>query len=123
MTATDELPVDEDGVPLLTDVVPPEVEAGDQPDNRLAAMSVEDVIQTIITSRSFHQQIDEISASVTRQVREQLEQLLRPAIEQAITEAMDDSSLSGETIRHQLETALPAIISRQLREIGVQSNN
>ena len=119
MTATDELLVDEDGVPLLTDVVPPEVESGDQPDNRLAAMSVEDVIQTIITSHSFHQQIDEISASVTRQVREQLEQLLRPAIEQAITEAMDDSSQSGEAIRQQLETALPAIISRQLRDIGV----
>jgi hypothetical protein len=123
MTATDDLPVDEDGVPLLTDVVPPEVEAGEQPDNRLAAMSVEDVIQTIITSHSFRQQIDEISASVTRQVREQLEQLLRPAIEQAITEAMDDSSQSGEAIRQQLETALPAIISSQLREIGVESNN
>ena len=123
MTATDDLPVDEDGVPLLTDVVPPEVEAGEQPDNRLAAMSVEDVIQTIITSHSFRQQIDEISASVTRQVREQLEQLLRPAIEQAITEAMDDSSQSGEAIRQQLETALPAIISSQLREIGFESNN
>ena len=123
MTATDELQVDEDGVPVLTDVVPPEIEAGEQPDNRLAAMSVEDVIQTIITSHSFRQQIDEISVSVTRQVREQLEQLLRPAIEQAITDAMDDSSLSGDTIRQQLETALPAIISRQLREIGVESNN
>ena len=123
MTATDELQIDEDGVPVLTDVVPPEIEAGEQPDNRLAAMSVEDVIQTIITSHSFRQQIDEISVTVTRQVREQLEQLLRPAIEQAITDAMDDSSLSGDTIRQQLETALPAIISRQLREIGVQSNN
>ena len=123
MTATDELQVDEDGVPVLTDVVPPEIEAGEQPDNRLAAMSVEDVIQTIITSHSFRQQVEEISASVSRQVREQLEQLLRPAIEQAITDAMDDSRLSGDTIRQQLETALPAIISRQLREIGVESNN
>ena len=45
------------------------------------------------------------------------------AVIQAITEAMDDSSLSGESIRQQLETALPAIISRQLREIGIETNN
>lgn len=123
MKATPELLVDEDGVPVLTDVVPPEIEPGELPDNRLVAMSVEDVIQTILTSHSFRQQLDEISTDVTRQVREQLEQLLRPAIEQAITDAMDDSSLSGESIRQQLETALPAIISRQLREIGIESNN
>ena len=123
MTETHELLVDDDGVPVLTDVVPPEVEPGELPDNRLVAMSVEDVIQTILTSKSFRQQLDEISTSVTRQVRKQLEQLLRPAIEQAITEAMDDSSLSGEAIRQQLEVVLPAIISGQLRQIGVVSNN
>ena len=123
MTETHELLVDDDGVPVLTDVVPPEVEPGELPDNRLVAMSVEDVIQTILTSKSFRQQLDEISTSVTRQVRKQLEQLLRPAIEQAITEAMDDSSLSGEAIRQQLEVALPAIISGQLRQIGVVSNH
>jgi hypothetical protein len=123
MIVSDELLVDHDGVPILTDVVPPEVEPGEHPDNRLLAMSVEDVIQTILTSHSFRQQLDELSASVTRQVREQLEQLLRPAIEQAITDAMDDSSQAGDSIRHQLETALPAIISRQLREIGIDSNN
>jgi hypothetical protein len=123
MKATPELLVDEDGVPVLTDVVPPEIEPGELPDNRLVAMSVEDVIQTILTSHSFRQQLDEISTDMTRQLREHLEQLLRPAIEQAITDAMDDSSLSGESIRQQLETALPAIISRQLREIGIESNN
>jgi hypothetical protein len=123
MTETNELLVDDDGVPVLTDVVPPEVEPGELPDNRLVAMSVEDVIQTILTSKSFRQQLDEISTSVTLQVRKQLEQLLRPAIEQAITEAMDDSSLSGEAIRQQLEVALPAMISAQLRQIGVESNN
>ncbi len=123
MTTRDDLLLDDDGVPILTDVVPADAEPGDVPDNKLVAMSVEDVIQTILTSHSFRHQLDEISSSVTRQVREQLEQLLRPAIEQAITEALDDSSLSGESVRQQLETELPAIISRQLREIGVSSNN
>lgn len=123
MKATHELLVDDDGVPVLTDVVPPEIEPGELPDNRLVAMSVEDVIQTILTSHSFRQQLDEISTDMTRQLREHLEQLLRPAIEQAITDAMDDSSLSGESIHQQLETALPALISAQLRAIGLESNN
>ena len=120
---TDELLLDEDGVPILTDVIPPDAEPDEQSDNRLTAMSVEDIIQTIITSHSFRQQLDEISASVSLQVREQLEQLLRPAIEQAIAEAMDDSSVTGDTIRQQLEAALPVLFSRQLREIGIDRDN
>ena len=119
MTDNHDLLVDEDGIPVLTDIVPPDVEPGGPPDNRLAAMSVEDVIQIILSSKAFRQQLDELSTSVTSQVRIQLEQLLRPAVEQAISEAMDDSSLASDSIRQQLETALPAIISRQLREIGV----
>ena len=120
---TDSLLLDEDGVPILTDVISPDVEPDDQSENRLRAMSVEDVIQTIITSHSFRQQLDEISTSVSQQVREQLVQLLRPAIEQAIAETMDDSSATGDTIRQQLEAALPVLVSRQLREIGVDHSN
>ena len=120
---TDSLQLDEDGVPILTDVISPDVEPDDQSENRLRAMSVEDVIQTIITSHSFRQQLDEISTSVSQQVREQLVQLLRPAIEQAIAETMDDSSVTGDTIRRQLEAALPVLVSRQLREIGVDHSN
>ena len=120
---TDSLLLDEDGVPILTDVISPDVERDEQSENRLRAMSVEDVIQTIITSHSFRQQLDEISTSVSRQVREQLVQLLRPAIEQAIAETMEDSSVTGDTIRQQLEAALPVLVSRQLREIGVDHSN
>jgi hypothetical protein len=123
MMTTDSLQLDEDGVPILTDVISPDVEPDDQSENRLRAMSVEDVIQTIITSHSFRQQLDEISTSVSQQVREQLVQLLRPAIEQAIAETMDDSSVTGDTIRRQLEAALPVLVSRQLREIGVDHSN
>jgi hypothetical protein len=123
MMTTDSLLLDEDGVPILTDVISPDVERDEQSENRLRAMSVEDVIQTIITSHSFRQQLDEISTSVSRQVREQLVQVLRPAIEQAIAETMEDSSVTGDTIRQQLEAALPVLVSRQLREIGVDHSN
>ena len=84
---------------------------------------MEDIVQTVVGSRSFRQQLEQVSTELTRQLREQLVQLLRPAIEQAITDAMDDSSVTADTIRQQLESALPAIISSQLQEIGVTSSN
>ena len=36
---------------------------------------------------------------------------------------MDDSSVTGDTIRRHLEAALPVLVSRQLREIGVDHSN
>lgn len=123
MTVHREVVLDEDGVPILTDAVTADVEPDTFADNLLAAMSMEDIVQTVVGSRSFRQQLDQVSTELTRQLREQLVQLLRPAIEQAITDAMDDSSVTANTIRQQLESALPAIISSQLQEIGVTSSN
>lgn len=123
MTAPRELVLDEDGVPILTDAVAADVEPDTPTDNLLAAMSMEDIVQTVVGSRSFRQQLDQVSTELTRQLREQLGQLLRPAIEQAITDAMDDSSVTADTIRQQLESALPAIISSQLQQIGVTGSN
>ncbi|MEN8107457.1 MAG: hypothetical protein ABFS22_05560 [Pseudomonadota bacterium] len=123
MTVHREVVLDEDGVPILTDAVTADVEPDTFADNLLAAMSMEDIVQTVVGSRSFRQQLDQVSTELTRQLREQLVQLLRPAIEQAITDAMDDSSVTANTIRQQLESALPAIISSQLQEIGATSSN
>ena len=90
MTAPEDLVLDEDGVPILTDVVSSEQESGTAPIpyNQLAHMSVEDITQTILGSESIRYRLDDIAAELTRSVRSQLEQLLRPAIEQAVTEPM-----------------------------------
>ena len=119
MNATDDLVLDADGVPILTDVVSPEQDAGTAaiPKNQLAHMSVEDITQTILGSESIRHRLDEIATELTRNVRTQLEQLLRPAIEQAVTEVMDDSGTAAfDAIRQQLDDVLPAILAEVLQE-------
>jgi hypothetical protein len=119
MTAPEDLLVDEDGVPILTEVVSSEQEFGSAqiPESQLAHMSVEDITQTILGSESIRHRLDDIAAELTRNVRMQLEQLLRPAIEQAVTEVMDDSgSAAFEAIRHELDNALPEILADFLHD-------
>jgi hypothetical protein len=119
MTAPEDLVLDEDGVPILTDVVSSEQESGTAPIpyNQLAHMSVEDITQTILGSESIRYRLDDIAAELTRSGRSQLEQLLRPAIEQAVTEVMDDSgSAAFDAIRQQLDNALPEILADLLQE-------
>lgn len=126
MAAPKDLELDADGVPILTDVISPGQEpapaaviAPEQepaqvaiPESQLACMSVEDITQTILGSESIRRRLDDIAAELTRNVRIQLEQLLRPAIEQAVTEVMDDSgSATFDAIRQLLDEAFPEILA------------
>jgi hypothetical protein len=117
MTTPEDLVLDDDGVPILTDIVTTEQKSGTAaiPENQLAYMSVEDITQTILGSESIRYRLDDIAAELTRSVRTQLEQLLRPAIEQAVTEVMDDSgSAAFDAIRQQLDEVLPEILANVL---------
>jgi hypothetical protein len=119
MTTPDDLVLDDDGVPILTDIVTAEQASGTAaiPENQLAYMSVEDITQTILGTESIRHRLDDIAAELTRNVRTQLEQLLRPAIEQAVTEVMDDSgSAAFDAIRQQLDEVLPEILANVLHE-------
>lgn len=119
MTATEDLVLDADGVPILTDVISPDQDSGTAaiPKNQLAHMSAEDITQTILGSESIRYRLDDIATELTRNVRTQLEQLLRPAIEQAVTEVMDDSGTAAfDAIRQQLDDVLPAILAEVLQE-------
>jgi hypothetical protein len=50
-------------------------------------------------------------------VHQQIEQSLRPAIEQAIVLALEDSDThAAEAVRQQLEAALPDLIARALEK-------
>jgi hypothetical protein len=119
MTTPENLVLDDDGVPILTDIVTAEQASGSAAifENQLAYMSVEDITQTILGSESIRHRLDDIAVELTRNVRTQLEQLLRPAIEQAVTEVMDDSgSAAFDAIRQQLDDALPEILAEVLHE-------
>lgn len=125
MTTHEDLVLDDDGVPVLTDIVAPDEypEPEPAPLNRLAAMSVEDMTRTVMDSDSLHPHLDEIAADLSRNFHQQLDQLLRPAIEQAITEVMDDSGNAAyAAIRERLETALPEMLARTLHEEAGRHN-
>jgi hypothetical protein len=119
MTAPEDLVLDDDGVPILTDIVTADQASGSAAisETQLAHMSVEDITQTILGSESIRHRLDDIATELTRNVRIQLEQLLRPAIEQAVTEVMDDSgSAAFDAIRQQLDEVLPEILANVLHE-------
>jgi hypothetical protein len=125
MTVSEDMALDEDGVPILTDIVSPEqgFDTVPIPESQLAHMSVEDITQTILGSESIRHRLDDIAAELTRSVRIQLEQLLRPAIEQAVTEVMDDSgSAAFDAIRQLLDNALPEILADVLQEETLENS-
>jgi hypothetical protein len=118
---TEQLKLDADGVPILTDVVSQDEEAEAEPnplpETRLAAMSANDIARTILDSSAFRHQLDEMAMELAQNVHLQLEQLIRPAIEQAVTEILDDcENTTYDSIRQQLEVALPEVLVSSLEK-------
>ncbi|MEA2094287.1 MAG: hypothetical protein U9P11_06970, partial [Pseudomonadota bacterium] len=76
-----QLKLDADGVPILTDVVLQDEEAGPdpRPETRLAAMSANDISRTILDSSAFRHQLDDMARKLSQNIHLQLEQLIRPA--------------------------------------------
>lgn len=117
MTAmNEELILDADGIPILTDLVYDDEMPGDsgqQPRDITPA----EIADRLLSSDSFRQQIDVITITLTQNVRHQVEQTLLPAIEQAIILALEDSdSQSAKIVRQQLEAALPTLIAQALEK-------
>ena len=118
MAMNEELVVDADGIPILTELVH-EHETGTpagQPQDAVTE-SPAVIADRLLKSRSFQQQIEQITATLSQQVHEQVEQSLRPAIEEAISLALEDSSThSAEALRQQLENSLPELLARALEK-------
>ena len=114
----EDLVLDADGIPILTELV--QEHAADTiteryEDEPTTATTPAEIADKLLGSKSFHQQLAEISATLTLELHQQIEQSLRPAIEQAIVLALEDSNThSAEAVRQQLETALPGLIAQAL---------
>ena len=115
----EDLLLDADGIPILTDPVHRDEAPAfaEQPlESHKEEMSAEELTGLLLNSDTFRQQLDEITAELTRTVRQQLESTLRPTIEEAISLALDDSNtVSHEAVRKQLETALPDLLAHTLQ--------
>jgi hypothetical protein len=111
----EELVLDADGVPILTELVheddlPDEVEHFQ--DAGIAGAPPAEIANRLMNSKYFHQQIDEITGVLTQDLRHQVEQTLQPAIEQAIILTLEDSSAqAAETVRKKLAAVLPTLIA------------
>jgi hypothetical protein len=116
----EELVLDADGIPILTELVhedanPAAVEY--YQDAGIAGAPPAEIADRLLNSKSFHQKIDGITSALTQNVRHQIEQTLQPAIEQAIILALEDSEThAAETVRQQLEASLPALIAEVLEK-------
>lgn len=114
----EELVIDAEGIPILTELVhedylPAEVEL--YQDAGIAGAPPADIADRILNSKHFHQKISEITAALTENVHQQIEQTLQPAIEQAIILVLEDSDTqTAEAVRQQLEAALPSLIEKAL---------
>jgi len=88
-----DIPVDSEGVPILTDIVPEDVllAAETATDEPVAGLSTSEIADDLLNSELFQQQLDEVAAELTRSIRLQVEQTLGIAIENVINKALDDS--------------------------------
>jgi len=119
MTSHEELPVDEDGIPILRNVVHPEDGGQDnrQPEPRLSGLSVETSARELLGNPALRKALDELAAELSLNIYQSIDRSIRPVIEQAITSAMDEAcNKAYDEIRRQLESAIPDILVRVLEE-------
>jgi len=121
MTSMDEkLVLDADGVPILTELVHAHetpASIAQQQDTDGAELSPPDIAASLLQSPFFRQQLDEITAELTRNLHHEVEQSLRPAIEEAISLGLNGcGDHTAAMLRQRLETALPELLARALEK-------
>lgn len=120
----DGLLLDADGIPVLTSTINPDGnDMATETADRTPAIPTPEQATALLDSEAIHQKLDEIAARMTVNTRQDVEAALRPAIEEAITQALN---VSGDNIylaiSKQLEGALPAILPHVLQEKDAGEN-
>ena len=119
MKSKEELLVDEDGIPILNNIVQPEARSGDdrQPAAALPGTAVESIAQELLINQTLRNALDEFAAELALNIYQRIDRSIRPVIDQAITSAMDEAGNNAyDEIRQQLESAIPDILARILEE-------
>ncbi len=118
MTHTEELFLDEDGIPILTEVV--RDDEAEPTDSRLASrvpeMSPCDIADKLLGNDVLRKHLEGVAATLTHNVCQQMERALQPILEEAITLALNDSNATSyEDVRQQLESSLPDLVAEALQ--------
>jgi uncharacterized membrane-anchored protein YjiN (DUF445 family) len=125
MTSHEELQVDEDGVPILTNVVHPEEDNQNnrQPEPRMYGLPLETTAQELLGSSALRKALDELAAELSLNIYQNIDRSIRSVIDQAITSAMDEAcNKAYDEIRHQLESTIPDILVRVLEEVSPEDS-
>jgi hypothetical protein len=114
---SEDLVLDADGIPILTDLVRENETSESTKKSLTDEVSPDELAGLLLNNETFRQRLDEIAAELTQTVRQQIEQALRPTLEEAVSLALDDSNTASyEAVRKQLESALPDILARTLQD-------
>ncbi|MGD2057077.1 MAG: hypothetical protein PVJ15_09755 [Gammaproteobacteria bacterium] len=121
MTANETLTLDENGLPILTDraleTAPDEAPPEEPLLDSSPARSGDEIAEALLDSEMFHQQMDKIAAKLAVSIRQQIENAIRPAMGEAITQALNTSGDSVYAlIGQQLENALPTVLAVALEQ-------
>ena len=114
MNMDERIIVDAEGIPILTELVhEQDTAASEAQPAAAAAESPAAIAERLLQSKSFKQQLDQLSATLSQQLIEQVGQSLRSAIEQAISLSLEDSqSHSAAAILQQLKSDLPDLLAQ-----------
>ena len=116
-TENEELAFDSDGIPILTDIVYDNDDTSQPPRQQLADLAPDELAFELLESSAFRQQLDGLAAELARDVHQQLEQALRPAIDAAISRVLETGdNTARQAIRQQLEAALPRLLAQALQK-------
>lgn len=119
MTANEELLFDEDGIPILRNVVDPNAPAVDdrEPQALPSGVSLESLAREMLGNPILRKALDEFAAELSLNIYQHIDRSIRPVIEQAITSALDEAGNSAyDEIRQRLESTIPDILVRILEE-------
>jgi hypothetical protein len=121
MRPREDVPVDEDGIPILKDVIEApaetESEADPQPATPPPASSIQGLSEELRDSPSLRKALDEFAAELSLSIYQHIDRSIRPAIQELVTRAVDEvGSQTFDGIREQLEARIPDILARFLEE-------
>jgi hypothetical protein len=119
MTSNEELLFDENGVPILRNVVGPQTgpENDREPEAPLRSVSLDTLARELLGNPTLRHALDEFAAELSLNIYQHIDRSIRPVIEQAITSALDEAGNSAyDEIRQRLESTIPDILVRILEE-------
>jgi uncharacterized membrane-anchored protein YjiN (DUF445 family) len=121
MRTDEELLVDEDGIPILKDVVGPEAASADNGriSAPLSSVPVEMITRELLGNQTLRKALDEYAAELSLNIYQHIDRSIRPVIAEAVTRAIDEAGNSAyDEIRQQLESMIPEILARVLEEMN-----